>query len=256
MPRPKQCRRICEAPYYLNFSPIGINTNYEVKLTVDEYEVIRLVDFEKFTHKECAIQMGVSRTSVTGIYENARYKIADAIINGKILTIGGGNYQICDGRFCGCKHCKHRNLAEITNRPIDKGGNIMKIAITYKDGEVFQHFGHSEQFAIYDVENGEIISKALIDTNGQGHGALAEILGENSIDVLICGGIGKGAQAAITKLGIQLCAGVNGNCDEAVKLYLENKLSFTTDAVCSHHNHDQHQGNHNCESHSCENHCQ
>ncbi|MBR6208309.1 MAG: FKBP-type peptidyl-prolyl cis-trans isomerase [Oscillospiraceae bacterium] len=126
----------------------------------------------------------------------------------------------------------------------------MKIAVTYQDGEVFQHFGHTEQFKVYEVEDGKVVSSRLIGSNGSGHGALAGLLAGEKIDVLICGGIGGGAQAALAEQGIELCAGASGSADEAVEAYLRGEL-INTGANCDHH----HGGEHSChdheEGHSC-----
>ena len=103
MARPSKCRRICSQPAYVSFAPAGIRCNTKVILTVDEYEVIRLIDLEKLTHEQAAVQMDISRTTVTEIYESARQKIADSLVNGKPLRIDGGNYRLCNGkefRFC------------------------------------------------------------------------------------------------------------------------------------------------------------
>lgn len=112
MPRPKRVRRVCAAPIYSEFSPEGEGRLDTVILTVDEYEVLRIVDYEKKTHEECALLMDIARTTVTEIYESARYKVADAIINGKRLLIAGGNYRFCDGEIsdqCG-RLCHKRFL--------------------------------------------------------------------------------------------------------------------------------------------------
>lgn len=124
----------------------------------------------------------------------------------------------------------------------------MIVAVTYKDGEVFQHFGHSEQFKIYVTEGNEIKSSEVIDTNGSGHGALAGFLQEHKVDTLICGGIGGGARVALAQAGITLYPGVSGDADEQVKALLADTLNYNPDTVCNHHhNHD--------EGHSCgENH--
>lgn len=98
MPRPKRCRRVCSEPEYRCFSTDGVEQPEENVLTVDEYEVIRLVDFEKKSHEQCAAIMDISRTTVTEIYESARYKIAEFLIQGKQLNISGGNYRICPGQ--------------------------------------------------------------------------------------------------------------------------------------------------------------
>ena len=93
----------------------------------------------------------------------------------------------------------------------------MRIAVTYENGQIFQHFGHTEQFKVYDLEDNKIVNTQVVDTNGQGHGALAGFLNSADIDVLICGGIGGGAQAALAAAGIKLFGGVSGDADEAVK---------------------------------------
>ena len=121
----------------------------------------------------------------------------------------------------------------------------MRIAVTYEDGNIFQHFGHTETFKVYEVEDGKIISSSIIGSNGTGHGALAGLLNDKGIDVLICGGIGGGAQAALSERGIELCAGASGNADEAVKAYLRGELE-NTGANCDHHGE-----GHSCSEHSC-----
>ena len=110
----------------------------------------------------------------------------------------------------------------------------MKIAVTYEDGRVFQHFGHTEQFKIYTVEDGRVVSVQVTGSDGSGHEALADLLHEMGIDVLICGGIGGGAQAALEAAGIELCAGASGSADEAVEAYLRGEL-VNTGANCDHH---------------------
>ena len=126
----------------------------------------------------------------------------------------------------------------------------MKIAVTYDNGNVFQHFGHTEQFKVYDVEDGRVVSSDVIGSNGSGHGALADLLADRAIDVLICGGIGPGAQAALSDCGIELCAGASGSADAAVEAYLRGEL-VNTGANCDHHDHGE---GHSCHDHG-EGHC-
>lgn len=121
----------------------------------------------------------------------------------------------------------------------------MKIAVTYDNGEIFQHFGRTEFFKVYEVENNQIVSSEVIGSNGTGHGALAGLLAEQGIDVLICGGIGGGAQEALGEAGVELCAGAQGDADEAVKAYLNGEL-VSTGANCDHH---QHEEGHSCGGH-------
>ena len=118
----------------------------------------------------------------------------------------------------------------------------MKIAVTYENGEIFGHFGHTKQFKVYETENGKILSSKVIDTNGSGHGALAGMLAALNIDVLICGGIGGGAQMALSNAGIKLFGGVQGNADKAVEAFLENALEYDPEAKCDHHDHEHGEG--------------
>lgn len=127
----------------------------------------------------------------------------------------------------------------------------MKIAVTYENGQIFQHFGHTSQFKIYEVENGTITNAYILDTNGSGHGALALLLAENDISILICGGIGGGAQMALAQAGIQLFGGVSGEADDAVNALVAGKLAYNPDVRCNHHDHDEH--GHACGNHGCGN---
>ena len=129
----------------------------------------------------------------------------------------------------------------------------MKIAVTHENGQIFQHFGHTEPFKIYTAEDGKIINSEVIDTNGSGHGALAGLLSALDVDALICGGIGGGAQMALAKAGIQLFGGVNGSCDAAVEAFLGGTLGFNPNVKCDHHDH--HGEGHTCGDHGCDHKC-
>ena len=290
MPRPKRWRRICAEPAYDAFLPEGIAGGEPVVLTLDEYEAIRLIDLEKKTHEECAAWMEVSRTTVTEIYESARYKLADCIVNGRRLCISGGDYRICDGtaKGCGAARCRWSRAGARKSDGLEAGGGLvepgqgsrmaawagqagtrqeepalewsvpierkgdraMRIAVTYENGMIFQHFGHTEQFKLYDVEDGVIVREQVVDTMGSGHGALAGFLAEHQVDALICGGIGGGAQMALAEAGIQLYGGVTGSADEAAKALAGGQLSYDPNARCDHHDHEHGHG----EGHSCGDH--
>ena len=127
----------------------------------------------------------------------------------------------------------------------------MKIAVTYENGQIFQHFGHTEQFKIYTVEDGKVVSAAVVDTNGSGHGALVGFLAEQNVTVLICGGIGGGAQMALADAGIKLYGGVSGACDAAVEAYLANNLGYNPNVKCDHHDHEHNDDAHSCGNHGC-----
>lgn len=128
----------------------------------------------------------------------------------------------------------------------------MKIAVTYENGQVFQHFGHTESFKIYEAEGKDIKSQEVVSTGGSGHGALAGFLKDKGVDVLICGGIGGGAKNALAEAGITLVGGVSGSADQAVGDYLDDKLEFNSDATCDHHGEgDDHHHGGNCSHGKC-----
>lgn len=230
MARPVKCRRVCTEPEYNGFLSNGIVSGKETILTVDEYEVIRLVDLEKKTHVQCAAQMGISKTTVTEIYESAREKIADCLVNGKNLIISGGNYRVCDAYSnCGEKTCRivSHNMEQIV--PMEKNADTVRIAVPYDCGDIFQHFGQTKQFKMYDVKDGKLVKEEVAETYGHGHETFVKALLNGRVDVLICGGIGGSAQSAIAEAGIKLYGGICGSADKAVDAYISGKLQYHTD---------------------------
>ena len=261
MPRPRKCRNVCRMPATAAFSPEGRAAGPAVILTVDEYETLRLIDREGLSQEECGERMQVARTTVQQIYTSARRKLADMLVEGLPLRIEGGDYRICDGgtarRVCpGCirQTEQHTDINK-------KGDTVMRIAVTYENGQIFQHFGHTQQFKVYDVTAGKVTASQVVDTNGRGHGALAGVLNDLQADVLICGGIGGGAQMALAQAGIILYGGVSGEADAAVEALLTGNLQFNPNVQCNHHgehhHHDHDCGDHGCGSHDCgsEHHC-
>ncbi|MGP1508540.1 MAG: DUF134 domain-containing protein [Sphaerochaeta sp.] len=236
MPRQQRRRIISGYPNYWNFAAEEVSEKTEcVFLSLDEFETIRLIDKENRTQEQCAESMGVARTTVTAIYDSARKKLAGLIVDGCRLMISGGQY----------------NLSQSIPKSIaHKGDNIMRIAVTYENGDIFQHFGHTENFKFYDVKDGKITSSRVVSAEGFGHGALAGFLKQCRVDSLICGGIGMGAQMALKEAGITLYGGVSGNADDAVLALVSGNLSYNPNASCSHHEHE-----HGYESHAGEGHC-
>lgn len=119
----------------------------------------------------------------------------------------------------------------------------MKIAVTYDAGEIFQHFGKSKTFAVYEVEQGAVKGRTLLDAGENGHSALVGLLAGQGVTLLICGGIGPGARDALAGQGIELVAGASGPVDDAVAAYLNGQLRDNPAGQCNHH----HEG----EEHSC-----
>ena len=234
MPRPQKSRRICCYPDYWSFAPDLDKATDTVTMTLDEFETIRLIDYQGKTQEQCANEMNVARTTVTAIYDSARKKLSHALVEGRRIVISGGNYTL---------NCTVS--VEITR----KGIGIMRIAVTYENGQIFQHFGRTEQFKLYDVAGGKIIREQVIGTNGTGHGALAGFLKNAEADVLICGGIGGGAQMAMQEAGITLYGGNSGSADEAVKAFLAKALVQNSNPTCDHHH--EHGEDHSCGHHAC-----
>ena len=249
MPRRVKCRKVCHYPQTLEFLPQNNSAEQEpIILTVDEYETIRLIDRRGMSQEQCAAFMQIARTTVQRIYETARKKLADFVVEGRPLRIEGGDFRLCNGSStgCGCVDCFKQKIYE---KYKEKGEDIMRIAVTYANGEIFQHFGHTEEFKVYDVQDGKVVASEVVDTNGQGHGALAGVLTALKADVLICGGIGGGAQMALAAAGIKLYGGVSGSADAAVEALLAGTLDYNPAVKCSHHG--EHGEGHTCGEHGC-----
>ena len=134
----------------------------------------------------------------------------------------------------------------------------MRIAVTYENGQIFQHFGHTETFKVYEIADGRIVSAEVVGSNGSGHGALAGLLAGKGVDVLICGGIGRGAQIALAQAGVKLYGGCSGSADAAVEALLAGTLEYNANVQCNHHGeHHHHEGG--CGGHhhegGCAHHC-
>lgn len=241
MARPSKCRSVCRMPGCKQFIPASLEHNpISILLSIEEYEAIRLIDYSGMSQQEAAEQMNASRTTIQALYAEARKKIARFLVEGAFLSIEGGNYELCSQKKACCRQPKKENYN-------------MKIAVTYENGQIFQHFGHTEQFKVYEVENGEIQSSKIVDTNGQGHGALADFLFNGGISVLICGGIGGGARNALAEAGIELYPGASGDADAQVASFLQGKLEYDPETMCNHHSHEEGHtcGDHGCGSDSC-----
>ncbi len=247
MPRPCKHRRVCEMPRFNRFGPVREDgeAGFPIVMTVDEYEAIRLIDLLGLRQENCAERMNVARTTAQTIYDSARAKLAECLVNGRELYVSGGEIALCDGNTdaSGCRYCYRE-------RELQKGEQKqMRIAVTYENGQVFQHFGHTEQFKLYEIEDNKVTSSEIAESNGSGHGALAGMLRQLGVDTLLCGGIGGGARRALDDAGIRLFPGVSGDADQAVEALLSNTLVYDPNTVCSHHGEHHHDGD--CGEHSC-----
>ena len=171
--------------------------------------------------------------------------------------------QPCSPRYGGCPaaefaKCRSAGRSQPQRQEPTpwKGSMDMKIAVTYENGQIFQHFGHCRAFKLYTVEDGNITASQVVDATGSGHGALAGFLRAHGADTLICGGIGGGARTALAEAGIQLYPGVTGDADQAVQALLGGTLLYNPDTLCNHHHGEGHTcgghgEGHTCGSHGC-----
>ncbi|MCI7331304.1 MAG: NifB/NifX family molybdenum-iron cluster-binding protein [Selenomonadaceae bacterium] len=239
MARPAKPRRICMLPPCTSFVPDTVRdaaAQPPVVLTLDEYECLRLIDYEGADQATCADAMEVARTTVQAVYASARQKLARALVCGLPLTIQGGSYETCKGPRpnCCCATRLRHGCPRIFQQK--RSENTMKLAVTYSpDGQIFQHFGKTQAFKVYTIEHGAIQSAEVKDTEGQGHGALAGMLKDWGVDTLLCGGMGMGAQNALTAAGIDIYAGCTGAADDAVRALLAGELTQNDTPTCDHH---------------------
>ena len=226
MARPTKARMIENIPSKSWFKEVGEENGNVLEMYYEEFEVIRLIDYEHLSQSQCALHMHISRSSVQALYEEARKKLARFLVEGGKLHLVGGHYEILK---------KERTIT-------------MKIAVTYDQGMVFQHFGKTETFKIYEVDDNQIVDERLMSNQGKGHGALVDLLKEAGVDVLICGGIGAGARNFLNKAGITLFAGAVGDCDRQVEAYLNGTLPKNEAVDCHEHegHHCHHEDGHKC----------
>ena len=247
MARPAKPRRICMVPPCTSFAPVAASkvattAHASILLTLDEYECLRLIDYEGIDQAACADAMDVARTTVQAVYASARQKVAHALVCGLPLAITGGRYETCASPRPDC--CCAARLRHGCPRILAKkrSEHTMKLAVTYSpDGQIFQHFGKTQAFKVYDIEKGTITSTEVKDTEGQGHGALAGLLKDWGVDTLLCGGMGMGAKNALAEAGIDIYAGCTGAADDAVSALLAGTLAKNDTATCDHHH-----GAHTC----------
>lgn len=239
--RREKLRRVGIIPEYRGFTPDGLASGDAIDMTVDELEVLRLCDLEGLNQEAVAQQMGIARATVAAICSRAHRKVANALVNGRAIVIEGGNIA-------------YSPITTTTAAWPAKEVDTMRVATTYDDGNIFMHFGRSEQFKIYDIQDGKVLNEQVVNTGGTGHGALAGLLANGGVDTLICGGIGGGAINALAKAGITVYAGAQGNCDACVEALIAGTLAQTGEATCDCHGHDHDHAHEHGESCSCHGH--
>lgn len=235
--RREKLRRVGIIPEYRGFTPDGLASGDAINMTVDELEVLRLCDLGGLSQEEVAQHMGIARATVAAICSRAHRKVANALVNGRAIVIEGGNIA-------------YSPITTTTAAWPAKEVDTMRVATTYDNGNIFMHFGRSEQFKIYDIQDGKVLNEQVVGTDGTGHGALAGLLANGGVDTLICGGIGGGAINALTQAGITVYAGAQGSCDACVEALIAGTLAQTGKATCDCHGHDhEHRESCGCHGH-------
>lgn len=239
--RREKLRRVGIIPEYRGFTPDGLASGDAIDMTIDELEVLRLCDLEGLNQEAVAQHMGIARATVAAICSRAHRKVANALANGRALSIEGGSIA-------------YSPITTMTAAWPAKEVDTMRVATTYDNGNIFMHFGRSEQFKIYDIQDDKVLNEQVVGTGGTGHGALAGLLANGGVDTLICGGIGGGAINALTQAGITVYAGAQGNCDACVEALIAGTLAQTGEATCDCHGHDHEHTHEHGESCGCHGH--
>ena len=241
MPRPRKLRNVCSMPRSCSFGPLDQKSIEIINLTVDEYETIRLIDLEGLTQEECSKQMNVARTTVQGIYIDARKKLADSLVNGKRIMIGGGEYRLCGGIDGGCGRACRR--AECININKIEENKTMKIAIPAdecnKNSQVCMSYGRTSVFAVYDTETKEytfLDNSAAASQGGAGIKA-SQMLIDNGVTVVITQRLGQNAADVLNVAKVSIMEAVAGDVEANVNEYLAGKLSELTNIHAGFHMH-------------------
>lgn len=234
MPRPKQSRQVMTAPEAAGFKPFGRSCmrRQPVILGLDEYETIRLLDYVGMQQAEAATAMNVSRPTLTRIYNSARQNMAKALVEGRPISISGGNADFAD-------YQEQKNNIKVMNQ---------KIAIPTADGKLCQHFGQAPQVTVVTIENNAVTETLTLTAPPHEHGSLPRFIASHNCTDVLCGGLGSGAVNMLNQLGIQVHGGAPAiGIDELLEQYLNGSIVYG-DSNCHHDHHGgeghQHQHRH------------
>lgn len=270
-PRPKNIRKVDNLPTVAGFRPIRPSRNCKdtVFLHFEEYEAIRLCDYEMMTQQEACVSMQVSRPTLSRIYTNARRKIASALVRGAIIMIEGGtaytNSEWFHCQACGllfnninpalkpgkmaCPICCSEQVdIQMDNINIEKNRIMTKIAIPTRDNVVDSHFGHCEFYTVLTVgQDNQIVSSETIPSP-QGCGCksnIAGVLEEKGVNIMLAGNMGQGALNVLSAHHIQVIRGCSGPIAEVANAYLKGEIKDSGEG-CHHH---EGNGEHQCAHH-------
>lgn len=236
--RPRKFRNVCGLPETDSFGPLGMggrgNKDRIITMSIDEYETVRLIDLEGLTQEECAQQMNIARTTVQRIYSDVRKKIAESLVQGKVLKIEGGDYKLCDGkgRFCGRGNCHGgRNVMDLTQADVSKKERkIMRIVMPVDENnmqaKVSSSFGRAPFFLVYDIETKESIfvdNKAARSPGGAGVIA-AQTVVDNKADALLVPRCGQNAADVLQAGKVKIYKSLEGTAEENIEAFIDKKL--------------------------------
>ena len=207
--RREKLRRVGIIPEYRGFTPDGLASGDAIDMTVDELEVLRLCDLEGLNQEAVALHMGIARATVAAISSRAHRKVANALVNGRAIVIEGGNIA-------------YSPITTTTAAWPAKEVGTMRVATTYDNGNIFMHFGRSEQFKIYDIQDGKVLNEQVVDT---------------------CG--------TLAQAGITVYAGAQGSCDACVEALIAGTLAQVGEATCDCRGHDHEHSHEHGESCGC-----
>ena len=232
MPRPKKCRKVCQMPTTKEFQPIGdTSCKASVILTVDEYEAIRLIDKQGFSQEECSNYMQVARTTVQLIYNSARKKLADALVDGLSIRIEGGDFQLCDGNedYCGCGGCR-RHRRGCVQRNIQEDGK-MRIAIPLDENkqDVCIVLARAPYFLFREDGKDTIVENPAAQAHGGAGIHAAQFLVDSGVNVLITVRCGQNAADVFKAAGMKIYKSANKAAAEDLAALEEEKLNELTE---------------------------
>ena len=229
MPRRKKCRKVCQMPPVQEFRPVGAAPGGLVVLSVDEYEAIRLIDGQGFSQEECSSYMQVARTTVQLIYNSARKKLADALVEGLTIRIEGGDYRLCDGseEYCGCGGCwKHRRYQTLKNEE----EKHMRIAIPLDENkqDVCIVLARAPYFLFQDEDGESIVPNPAAQAEGGAGMQAAQFLLDSGVTALITVRCGQNAADVFTAAGIKIYKSVNKTATAELAAFADGKLEELT----------------------------
>lgn len=230
MPRRKKCRKVCQMPMMQEFHPVGdVSPARAVILTVDEYEAIRLIDKQGFSQEECSGFMQVARTTVQMIYNSARKKLADALVDGLPLRIEGGDYRLCDGteESCGCGGCQRHRCGSLMRAKEDE---TMRIAIPLDENkqDVCIVLARAPYFLFRDEAGETIVDNPAAQAQGGAGVQAAQFLVDHGVTALITVRCGQNAADVFTAAGMKIYKSVNKTAAAELAAFADGKLEELT----------------------------